>query len=351
MTLQDSPWRITFDTNPDDCNLHCIMCEGFSKYSHQNHSSPRRMDIQIIEKVIEEMAPIGLTEVIPSTMGEPLLYDHFEEIIALCRKFSLKLNVTTNGTWPRKDPQTWAEKICPVTSDIKISWNSADKKTQEEIMPISLYEKRLSELKLFVKTRDKIAESGNYCRITLQATFMERNLQGLPALIKLAADIGADRVKGHHLWVNFPELREQDLRRNDDSIARWNAKVKLCEKEMDEHNALNGKQMVLENFTDISKDYIVTGCCPFLGKEAWISTDGTFNPCCAPDEERKSLGYFGNVKDAGLRALWTSEEYQKLVKQPLANKICQKCNMRKTIKSAASQIGLKNENTSLISAI
>jgi hypothetical protein len=27
------PWRITFDTNPDDCNLHCIMCEEHSPYS------------------------------------------------------------------------------------------------------------------------------------------------------------------------------------------------------------------------------------------------------------------------------------------------------------------------------
>ena len=330
MTIQNSPWRITFDTNPDDCNLHCIMCEGFSRYSDKNHSPPRRMDIQIIEKVIEEMAPIGLTEVIPSTMGEPLLCDHFDEIIALCRKFGLKLNVTTNGTWPNKGPQGWAEKICPATSDIKISWNSTDKKTQEEIMPISLYEKRLSDLKLFVKTRDKIAERGNYCRITLQATFMELNLQGLPALIKLASDIGADRVKGHHLWVNFPELKRQDLRRNDDSIARWNATVKLCEK-MVEHTSLNGKHMLLENFTTISKDYVVTGLCPFLGKEAWISADGTFNPCCAPDEERKSLGYFGNVKDIGLRALWASEEYQMLVKKPLANKVCQKCNMRKAV--------------------
>ena len=120
-------------------------------------------------------------------MGEPLLYDHFDEIIDLCRKFSLKLNVTTNGTWVKKSPQTWAEKICPVTSDIKISWNSADKKTQEEIMPNSRYEKRLEDLKLFIKNRNKIAEGGNYCRITLQVTFMELNLQGLPDLIKFAS--------------------------------------------------------------------------------------------------------------------------------------------------------------------
>ena len=35
-TASDSkpgPWRITFDTNPDDCNLHCIMCEDHSPFS------------------------------------------------------------------------------------------------------------------------------------------------------------------------------------------------------------------------------------------------------------------------------------------------------------------------------
>ena len=33
MTPKLGPWRITFDTNPDDCNLRCIMCECFSPYS------------------------------------------------------------------------------------------------------------------------------------------------------------------------------------------------------------------------------------------------------------------------------------------------------------------------------
>jgi hypothetical protein len=27
--LPPSPWRITFDTNVSDCNLNCVMCEGF----------------------------------------------------------------------------------------------------------------------------------------------------------------------------------------------------------------------------------------------------------------------------------------------------------------------------------
>ena len=48
------PWRITFDTNPDDCNLHCIMCEDHSPYSATQSDRisagrpKRRMDIDLI---------------------------------------------------------------------------------------------------------------------------------------------------------------------------------------------------------------------------------------------------------------------------------------------------------------
>ncbi len=30
MSKKEGPWRITFDTNPDNCNLKCIMCEEHS---------------------------------------------------------------------------------------------------------------------------------------------------------------------------------------------------------------------------------------------------------------------------------------------------------------------------------
>lgn len=49
------------------------------------------MPIGMIERVIAEAAPRGLREVIPSTMGEPLLYQDFDRILALCREHRVKL--------------------------------------------------------------------------------------------------------------------------------------------------------------------------------------------------------------------------------------------------------------------
>ncbi|MFV9883478.1 MAG: glycosyltransferase, partial [Rickettsiales endosymbiont of Dermacentor nuttalli] len=87
VSTKPGPWRITFDTNPDYCNYACIMCECFSPYSKVKENKkaegikPKIMPIATIRKVIQEAAGTPLREIIPSTMGEPLMYKHFNEII------------------------------------------------------------------------------------------------------------------------------------------------------------------------------------------------------------------------------------------------------------------------------
>ena len=69
--------------------------------------------------------------------------------------------------------------------------------------------------------------------------------------------------------------------------------------------------------------------CPFLGEEAWVNWEGRFDPCCAPDEERKGLGSFGIVGEAGLMAIWESDKYRELLENYVENELCQKCPMRR----------------------
>jgi hypothetical protein len=87
-----APWRVTFDTNPDDCNFSCMMCEQHSEFSpHQKQRRAdkirrRRMDLKLIEQIVSDLAPRGLKEIIPTTMGEPLMYKEFPNMISLCHK-------------------------------------------------------------------------------------------------------------------------------------------------------------------------------------------------------------------------------------------------------------------------
>ena len=338
---QNGPWRITFDTNPDDCNLACVMCEEHSDFSEKKrlrmtrHRRHRRMDVSLVRNVVAEMAGRGLREIIPSTMGEPLLYSHFDEIIQICRDYGVRLNLTTNGTWPLRGPVAWGRLLCPVASDVKISWNGVTPHVQDAIMKGDHLESRIEALKDFIAQRDEAErQSGNRCRVTLQCTFLETNLDELPALVRLASDIGVDRVKGHHLWVHFDEMRNEDLRRTPESRRRWNDTVRQCVEVAAAHPKSGGGQVLLENFLPLSEDVSTKPpadwVCPFLGQEAWVNHAGRFDPCCAPDLERQSLGYFGLVTESGgLGQIWHGAKYRTLVDDYRTMLLCQKCTMRR----------------------
>ena len=253
------PWRITFDTNPDTCNLRCIMCEENSIYNtERKNKSKRIMDFNIIQKIIEVTVPNGLKEVIPSTMGEPLLYPKFENLIKLITKHKLKLNLTTNGTFPKLGVSKWGELIMPVASDVKISINGSTKETAELVMNKLDFKKQLSNISKLIKIRDSIREAGlNFPTITFQVTFLERNLEELGDLLKLAIEMRVDRLKGHHLWPTWPEVENESLRRNKDSIIRWNKVVKEFQTIAHKNPLSDGHEIILDNIYEISTRNIV----------------------------------------------------------------------------------------------
>lgn len=334
-------WRITLDTNPDLCNLHCMMCEDHSKLAKTRKSSlPKRpiMSRELMESVLQQASRFGVREVIPSTMGEPLLYPHFLRMLELCRKYDMSLNLTTNGTFPPSPQQysveDWARVIVPLAQDVKISWNGATASTQQFIMPGTTLDGHIQKARQFISVRDEIFKiSGRRCRMTMQLTFMEANVDELPAMVQLACELGFDRVKGHHLWAHYPELEKQSLRRSADSVARWNTVANQCKTLAGNLLTRNGSLLQLENFFVLNPSYLQDisphGKCPFLGKEAWVDSTGRFNVCCAPDLLRKSLGDFGDLVSQSLEEIWKSSSYRTLCDSYMKNSLCRMCNMRR----------------------
>jgi radical SAM protein with 4Fe4S-binding SPASM domain len=99
------------------------------------------------------------------------------------------------------------------------------------------------------------------------------------------------------------------------------------------HLLPNGKKIKMENIFPLAEnapeELTPNGVCPFLGEEAWISAQGRFNPCCAPDKERLGLGEFGNLSEKKFLDIWNSPAYQKLVQTYSNHPLCLKCNMRR----------------------
>jgi glycosyltransferase involved in cell wall biosynthesis/MoaA/NifB/PqqE/SkfB family radical SAM enzyme len=336
---QPGPWRITFETNPDACNLRCIMCERQARSPRPAGgagpcgSSPRVMPFEMIERIVSEAVRHGLREVIPSTMGEPLLYDRMDAFIDLCERHGVRLNLTTNGTFPGRGPAAWAQRIVPIASDVKISWNGACAETHEAIMAGSRWDEAIENVRAFIGVRDRVAQAGGpRCRVTLQTTFLETNAAELPAIVRLAADVGADRVKGHHVWAHTPELAALSMRRDAHAIRRWNRFAAAARETAASRRRPDGTTVVLENIDlleeSAAEDLAPGGPCPFLGREAWVGVEGQFDPCCAPDALRRSLGDFGSLASRALPDIWNGPAYRELVASYRIRGLCLSCNMR-----------------------
>ena len=339
----DKLFRITVDTNPEDCNLNCIMCEEHSKYSNfkanllnKEGVKFRRMPSEWIDNIFKEAKQLGVKEIIPSTMGEPLMYKDIDKFFLLAKEYDIKINLTTNGTFPSRTIKDWAKLIIPVTSDTKISLNGATKTTAEKIMAGLDFDTHIDNIRNFVKYRDKhFIDTGFYSRITLQLTFMQNNMHELVDIIKLAASLNIDRIKGHHLWTHFDEIKDLSFKANKDAINKWNIIVDDAKKAIDIYRKPDGSKILLEQVEYIrnykSKDVPTEYICPFLNKELWVSATGKISPCCAPDELRNSLGDFGTYPNKKIKDVLKSDIYLDLCQNYKQNTLCKTCVMRKAI--------------------
>lgn len=342
MTSSPKLFRITLDTNPEDCNLHCVMCEEHSPYSRFKQElfartgiRRRLMSREMIERLFLQAAELGVQELIPSTMGEPLLYEHIDLIYNLAEHYGIKINLTTNGTFPRRSVEDWAKIIVPHTSDVKISWNGAKAETYAEVMRGGDFDKALSNLKAFIEQRNKYYEQTQYyCRITLQLTFMAHTMHEIPDIVRLAAELGVDRIKGHHLWAHFDEIKPYAIPPNPEHCRQWNEYVKECCSVAAQVMKPDGTQIILENIHPLEEGKEQVGedaLCPFLGRELWISATGVISPCCAPDNLRHSLGDFGNIHQSCLKEVLSSPQYIDLQQNYRQTPLCKTCNMRRPV--------------------
>ena len=342
------PWRITFDTNPDNCNLRCIMCEEHSPHSTlqaQRRAAGRARApdgyLALIRRVLEDSRVHGLREIIPSTMGEPLLYEGFEEILDLCREFGVKLNLTTNGTFPRPGCAGVgrADRAGHFRREDLLERRHARRPTRR-IMLGSRWEQVLENVRAFVAVRDAhAAAGGNRCRVTFQLRSSRRNVDELADVVRLAAPLGVDRVKGHHLWAHFAQIertvdapqprgdRDAGTRRRCDAGGR------------DKPCCRTASACCLENIFPLDPAHarISRRAAPARSseQEAWVSAEGRFDPCCAPDAQsaRSASSAISKTSDQGDLE---RPAYQRLAANYRTDGCASACNMRRPVDDHAA---------------
>ena len=297
--------RITLLTNPDVCNLHCPLCFlnqrkgaervnlgcesriwGSRSFGEMSFETARAA----IEKYAAERDSSGksiLREVIPSTMGEPLLYSHFEDLLSLCRSMELPLNLTTNGTFPGK----WGRDAGMATllracSDIKISYLASEqfdgwKANVEKLLDVR------QKLMADAAQGECSENAARLATVSLQVTLHKKNVDDVAELVSWASSVGIDRIKWNP--VVFLSVASQKLR---EMYALDDVQLESLRQEL-RNGALSASNVKHEGslFFNNGVDYCAVGgkcvSCPFAD-EVWVWPNGHEEHC--PNPERRFGG-------------------------------------------------------------
>ena len=290
--------RITLLTNPDVCNLHCPLCflnqRGFSRCVLGVGEMAFETARTAIEKYAAERDASGkrvLRDVIPSTMGEPLLYSHFDELLELCQKFEIPLNLTTNGTFPGAwGSDAGMAELLRASSDIKVSYLASEqfeswKANVEKLLDVrrALF---ASDAALGGDAANSMlnARSLGIATVSLQVTLHKKNVDKVAELVQWASSIGIDRIKWNPVvFLSIAPLKLREMYALDDSLLE-----SLCQKLRNGAlSALNVKHEGSLFFAKRAELCAVGGkcdACPFAD-EVWVWPDGHEDHC--PNPERR----------------------------------------------------------------
>ena len=293
--------RVTLLTNPDVCNLNCPLCflnqRGFSRCVLGVGEMAFETARTAIEKYAAERDASGkrvLREVIPSTMGEPLLYSHFDELLEFCRAIEIPLNLTTNGTFPGKwGSDAGMAELLRACSDIKVSYLASEqfeswKANVEKLVRVrdGLREKTdcTGVVGLNAETECAGVAESRVATVSLQVTLHKKNVDKAAELVSWASSVGINRIKWNP--VVLLSTASQQLR---EMYALDDAQIESLRQEL-RNGALSASNVKHEGslFFNNGKDFCAVGgkceSCPFAD-EVWVWPDGHEDHC--PNPERR----------------------------------------------------------------
>ncbi len=271
------------------CNLKCSFCP-------ETNREKKYMEIESFENILKKVKPY--TNLIALHIkGEPLLHPNLNEILKICEKEKIKVNITTNGTLLKSN----VENILSSKSvrQINISVHSALKnKNMEKSLEIFLED--------IFKAIDEIKNRSNI--------IISYRMWNLKALSENADDKNMEIIK---------KMEEKYKIHDLETILGKNMFFKL------EENVFINQDFEFK-WPDINGDIISeTGNCRGLTDQIGILVNGDVIPCCLDQEGDIKLG---NLLNEDLEEIINSDIAQDILKgfreNKLIHNLCKRCGFR-----------------------
>jgi MoaA/NifB/PqqE/SkfB family radical SAM enzyme len=185
------------------CNIRCEFCiNQFDATPDNRFHMPRDMKDRVFAEVFPYVRKIAL-----SVAGEPLFDPDFIQTVRLAKRYGIEIEMTSNGLLLGRTGYT--EAILECVHRINFSIDGGVKETFERLRPGASWDRVMTNVSRLMQMR---RDSGSpFPEVNIRYILMKENIEELPLMVDIAADLGVNSLFTNHLQVFLPFMREQSL--------------------------------------------------------------------------------------------------------------------------------------------
>ena len=283
------PPRIDLEPN-NTCNLRCRHCQV------THWSKPAlHLDLAGFRGVLAQLP--GLLSIKLQGMGEPLLNRELVQMLEEGERRGISMQFISNGTV--LDPGT-AERLLKLErTHICFSLDGATAETFESIRIGASFQQVLANIGELTRRRGERP----YPLISVTAVVTGNNLPEVPALVRLAKELGGDGINLQTALTNWgkPEL---DRYNETIRVAPGSEKAEALFREAGRIAREIGIDLNIWREDFYSRKHK----CPWPWKRAFVAANGDVVPCCIlADSDTVKMG---NLFQQSFAQIWNSREYR-----------------------------------------
>jgi radical SAM protein with 4Fe4S-binding SPASM domain len=315
------------------CNLRCRMC--LVRYRPRLGRVEGAFPFERFVALLDELP--DLEQITLQGLGEPLLHPDLVAMVADAKRRGLRVGFNTNGTLLT---EANSEALVAAGTDwMHVSMDGATAATFEHIRDGAHFGQVLRNLRRLVAVRARLASATP--SIQLNAVLMRSNIHELDDLVRLAADVGVDRLWLQALSHDFSDTDGSDeayveIRSFADRESVWaGGATRDARTAMDRARHLAGRLGVaLRLPQDGPPDELAAGTgtdlpCDWPWTSAYVTHDGKVQPCCmVMGDDRVVLGHIDD--DGGLAGVWHGDAYRRFRFELASDRppgVCRGCSL------------------------
>ncbi|MFP5223709.1 MAG: radical SAM/SPASM domain-containing protein [Acidobacteriota bacterium] len=288
-----------------NCNYRCRMC-------YQTHYDKREMPWEMVEKLEDALA---FTDTMQIIGGEPMIWTHFKDAVALANKTATKVRITTNGSLMDEAMRHFI--VENQVFNIKLSADAGTAKTYKHIRGANFMRFVNNVLEL---SRLKARHGLEWPILEFNFVAQKSNVGELPKLLALADSVGIHQVNVYYMncnredWIGESLYFHQDY--SDECMARAAAAARQI--------GMRVNLPALFSHESLGETRVNSRC-----DEPWrllnVNMDGECTICCG------GAPVMGNLKDQDFMEIWNGaplQELRRTVNGPDKPEACRTCSAK-----------------------